>query len=225
VTEQLYTIPVNEAFDAAAKEGDCPICRLKSYFESNELSIMLGGALMEPDIRKRTNKLGFCGIHAEKLLKGDNRLGFALILESHLAEVEKAVAPSLSGADGSAKKVAEITRSCYICSRAGLNLERAVGTMFKLYEDEDEFREKLKRQSHFCLPHYETLLTESAKKLSKKDRTRFYDDIRTVELTYIKELTGDVSWFCKKFDYRYDAEPWKNSKDAPERATAFLNGK
>jgi esterase/lipase superfamily enzyme len=31
-----------------------------------------------------------------------------------------------------------------------------------------------------------------------------------------------VSWFCKKFDYRYDKEPWYNSKDAVERAFKFL---
>ena len=35
-------------------------------------------------------------------------------------------------------------------------------------------------------------------------------------------LTEDVSWFCKKFDYRYDEEPWYNSKDAVERAIRFL---
>ena len=41
---------------------------------------------------------------------------------------------------------------------------------------------------------------------------------------YAKELGGDVSWFCKKFDYRYEKEDWKNSKDAVERALDFLNG-
>ena len=35
-------------------------------------------------------------------------------------------------------------------------------------------------------------------------------------------LTDDISWFCKKFDYRYDAEPWYNSKDAVERAIKFI---
>ena len=35
-------------------------------------------------------------------------------------------------------------------------------------------------------------------------------------------LTDDVSWFCKKFDYRYDEEPWYNSKDAVERAMKFI---
>ena len=40
--------------------------------------------------------------------------------------------------------------------------------------------------------------------------------------SYLETLTEDVSWFCKKFDYRYDEEPWYNSKDAVERAVKFL---
>ena len=41
---------------------------------------------------------------------------------------------------------------------------------------------------------------------------------------YISELCGDVSWFCKKFDYRYDGEPWYNAKDSTFRAINFLVG-
>ena len=40
--------------------------------------------------------------------------------------------------------------------------------------------------------------------------------------TYFDELQKDVSWFCKKFDYRYNEEPWYNSKDAVERAIKFI---
>ena len=54
--------------------------------------------------------------------------------------------------------------------------------------------------------------------VSKKVRPDFYKAASTIELAYLKELQGDVSWFCKKFDYRYDDEPWGNSKDAVERA-------
>ena len=41
---------------------------------------------------------------------------------------------------------------------------------------------------------------------------------------YANELSGDVSWFCKKFDYRYQDEPWNNAKDAVERSIRFLSG-
>ena len=38
----------------------------------------------------------------------------------------------------------------------------------------------------------------------------------------LESLKEDVSWFCKKFDYRYDQEPWGDAKDAVERSIDFL---
>ena len=40
----------------------------------------------------------------------------------------------------------------------------------------------------------------------------------TIVNSYAEKLNDDISWFCKKFDYRYDDEPWYDSKDAVERA-------
>ena len=39
--EQIYTIPINEAFDALTAEGapcECPMCRLEGRLEANEHS-------------------------------------------------------------------------------------------------------------------------------------------------------------------------------------------
>jgi len=41
-------------------------------------------------------------------------------------------------------------------------------------------------------------------------------------IEYSEKLLGDVSWFIKKFDYRYHDEPWGDAKDAVERAIRFL---
>ena len=61
-------------------------------------------------------------------------------------------------------------------------------------------------------------------KLDKKKFKDFYDDISEVESAYFEKILKDVSWFCKKFDYRYDSEPWYDSKDAIERAIKLLSG-
>ena len=50
----------------------------------------------------------------------------------------------------------------------------------------------------------------------------FVKDCEQIQNAYIEKLNGDVSWFCKKFDYRYDEEPWYDSKDAVERSMKFL---
>ena len=76
--EQIYTIPINEAFDALTAEGapcECPVCRLEGRLEENELDLILGASMMEPDIRIKTNAEGFCRDHYKKMLGMKNRLG------------------------------------------------------------------------------------------------------------------------------------------------------
>ena len=74
--EQIYTIPVNEAFDAARETPalGCPICALYHRLEENELDLILGASMMEPDIRIRTNAEGFCHDHFTKMAGRRNRL-------------------------------------------------------------------------------------------------------------------------------------------------------
>ena len=62
----------------------------------------------------------------------------------------------------------------------------------------------------------------TAKRLGKKRQPEFAKACAGVVEPYFEELQKDVSWFCKKFDYRYTEEPWYNSKDAVERAFKFL---
>ena len=46
----------------------------------------------------------------------------------------------------------------------------------------------------------------------------FYREVSEPVYACFDSLREDISWCCKKFDYRYDAEPWGNAKDAPDRA-------
>ena len=89
--ETLYTIPVNMAFEECADSGDkcCPFCRLYSDLEDTELEYILGASMMEPDVRVKTNEMGFCSQHFNMMLGRKNRLPFALMMESHLMEIDK----------------------------------------------------------------------------------------------------------------------------------------
>ena len=95
-------------------------------------------------------------------------------------------------------------------------------TTVLLYAEEDAFRKKFAAQPYFCLPHYARMMEYAKSKLSKKVYPEFEKTAKSIEEGYYAELSEDVSWFCKKFDYRYEEEPWKNSKDAVERAIKFL---
>ncbi len=224
--EKIYTIPVNEAFDATLAEGgcQCPFCRLYKTLEANELDIILGASMMEPDIRIQTNHKGFCHRHFDRMLHAKNRLGLALILESHLDEIRKEVTDPLPLGKGNAAtgRVEKLNASCYICDRIDGAFSKMMATAAYLHAQDMDFRRKLSEQKCICLPHYRALLLAAKKELNKKEFARLQADAQSVVFGYFDELRGDVKHFCKKFDYRYDAEPWGNAKDAPDRAIRFL---
>lgn len=224
--EKIYTIPVNEAFEASAEDKSCgcPFCRLYNHLEYNEIDAVLGAAMMEPDIRMETNRKGFCKEHFDIMFGYKNRLGLALILESHLGENRAAAFPhGLSGLmGGNTKKLSEMSGSCYVCDKIEYHFSRMLDTAILLYNEDEAFRKKFAAQPYFCLPHYARMMEYAKVKLPKKRYSEFEKVAKALEEAYYAELNEDISWFCKKFDYRYENEPWKNSKDAVERAIKFL---
>jgi hypothetical protein len=228
--EQIYTIPVNEAFDASAADSSCgcPMCALYNKLEENELDLILGASMMEPDVRIRTNEQGFCKTHYDMMFVRKNRLGMALTLESHLNELKGELSKGLLSAvtgrpdQKPAKRIAALEGSCYVCKRVEFHFQHMAETVVLLFDTDENFVEKMKKQPYFCLPHYRLLLEKAAARLAKKKLPVFCDVTERVVKGYMETLTEDVSWFCKKFDYRYDKEPWKNSKDSVERAIKFL---
>ena len=228
--EQIYMIPVNEAFDEIIDKSECtcPFCKLHKKLQSDELDIILGASMMEPDIRMKTNEQGFCHNHHVMMQRRQRMLGIGLMLESHLAEVEKKVnGPTLIGSRSKAavSALTKLEGDCYVCSRIGKNLSMMIATAVYLWEaDYLGFRGKFAKMPYFCLPHYRKMIDYAEKKSSKRIFGDFYKAAHTIENAYLTSLKGDVSWFCKKFDYRYDEEPWYNAKDSVFRAEKFLSG-
>lgn len=225
--QQIYTIPIKEHF---GREGEartkcpCPICSLYRMFEENELDIILGASMMEPDIRIKTNKLGFCRMHYDMMFVRKNRLGMALTLESHLDKLRREITdlPLTVPGTRARARIEELRGSCYVCERIEHNFSNLLENIVYLWDTEEEFREMFAKQDMLCLPHYADLLGTAKAKLSGKRYREFAKAAEAVVLPYFDKLSGDVSWFCKKFDYRYDKEPWYDSKDAVERAIKFL---
>ena len=79
----IDTIPV---WDAMKLEGECLMCALERRTELGEAERYLGASVMEPDVRIRVNSRGFCRKHHAMLFTMSNRLGHALMLESHMIE-------------------------------------------------------------------------------------------------------------------------------------------
>lgn len=231
MSEKIYTIPISDTFEECVADPGlgCPFCRLYNKLEENEVDTLLGAALMEPDIRIETNKKGFCDVHFARLLGGKNRLGLGLITESHLDTLKKdlneGAIPSLLGQSGKkmSKRLGELSESCYVCDRIDYNFTRMLTNAVLFYGEDEKFRENVGKVSYICLPHLRMLLSR-AKDEMKKGYGDFAKKVSAPTLSYLDGLKDDVSLFCKKFDYRYDSEPWGNSKDSVERAGKFLCG-
>ncbi len=227
--EQIYTIPVNEAFDAVNENPalGCPFCILYKKLQNDELDIILGASMMEPDIRIKTNEQGFCHNHYSMMQRRKRMLGIGLMLESHLAEVEKKIdGPTLLGskAQASISALGALESDCYVCSRIEKNISAMNATAVYLWESDPEFQKKFAKSPYFCLPHYRRMIDYASKKLNKRVFKGLYDVAHEIEKKQVTSLQNDVSWFCKKFDYRYDEEPWYNSKDSVQRTEKFLSG-
>lgn len=228
--EQIYTIPVNEAFDAVAekRECGCPFCMLYRRLQNDELDIILGASMMEPDIRIKTNEQGFCLTHYGMMLRRKRMLGMGLMLESHLDAVKKRLdgtsLPFGNKAQASIFSLGELEADCYVCSRIDKNFRAMIATAVYLFESEPDFKARFSKAPYFCLPHYRRMIEYASKKMPKKVFRDFYGAAHKIESEYINTLSGDVSWFCKKFDYKNDEEPWYNSKDSVQRSIKFLSG-
>lgn len=226
--EQIYTIPINEAFEECRDSGGCPFCKIYGKFERDEVDLILGASMMEPDVRIKTNELGFCREHYGKMLRAGKKLPVALILESHLAEVDKKLAVGkllpAAGAKNSAERLGKVSSTCYICDRIGTNFAKVLDNAVYMWGADDEFKRKTSAQKMFCLPHYSAFLTAASHGMNKNDFKSFSVSIRRIEEKYMAHLRENVSFFVKKFDYRYENEPWGDAKDAVERAIALLAG-
>ncbi len=222
--EKIYTIRISEAME---KKCGCPLCEMQKELEKDETERILGASMMEPDVRKATNEQGFCTRHLESLLAKPSRLSLALILQTHTDELSKKLfSPAPFKKTPDPKKQIQLMekreKSCYLCGRINRFMTAACAAFAYMYKSMPDFEGKIKEQPCFCLKHLHMLLEAGQSELSKDAYRAFADTLNAVTGKYMQKLSGDIDWFCKKFDYRYKDADWKDSKDAVERAVNLL---
>ena len=241
----IDTIPL---WDAVKLDGECPLCALSRKLELGETERYLGASVMEPDTRIQVNEKGFCRHHHAMLYGMSNRLGHALMLESHTARSRERMKKILDSMDKSAgtlstatlgkfsrngsqaaedikkqaKSLSDMTSSCVLCDSIQENMERYLHTFFHLYHNDSEFRQRFSQSKGVCLPHAADLMAMAVTDLSAKDCAAFIHMLCGLETTNMDRIQEDISWFIKKFDYRYQNESWKNSQDAVPRTVNKL---
>ncbi|MCL2605261.1 MAG: DUF6062 family protein [Defluviitaleaceae bacterium] len=232
--DRIHTIPV---LDALREPKNCAFCVMRENLERTSVQFIISPAYMEDDVRRETNRAGFCKLHLSAMYDAQNRLGMALMLHTHLLCINKKI-QDLSKGDLTFKwpgknksDPIEKTRdflqktdaSCYVCERVEDTFERYIDTFFHLWGKGGKEAELIASQKGYCLPHFIKLLDVAAG-FGKSKRERFTEEFVGKQQNVMKELADDIEWFTLKFDHRYSEESWKNSRDALLRAMALLGG-
>ncbi len=229
MAEQLYTIPVNDAFDA---DCECPLCLMARDLEQSAIEFTMGPSYMEDDNREMTDKLGFCPKHIKMMYANKNKLGVALMLNTHMNKTNrelKALAEKDSpGAKGLfsrkqekspvVKYIEELESNCFVCQRIDPVFDRYIHTIFHMWKKDPEFKEKLQKSKGFCTLHYGILYERGAEQLNQQQYDEFRNVLNKIYFDNMERVNSDVSWFIDKHDYRNKEADWKNSKDSIQRA-------
>lgn len=237
--EKLYEIPVNDAF---SEDCECPICAIYNKLESESVDYSMGPSYMEDDIRMKTDEMGFCNKHMKMVYDKENRLGMALIFSTHMTKINKEMNEIIDkgGSKPQTKStlfkkadpntidivryIDELENRCFICDRIKNFYDRYIQTIFYLYKTSDSFKQTYRKTKGFCLEHYKLLISEANRSLSGSVLDEFLETTNKLFTDNMQRVYEDIDWFIKKFDYKYQNEPWKNSKDSVSRAMIKLNG-
>ena len=248
--ETIYTIPVTDAFNTPC---ECPICVLEKNLENKYMEYTLGAAMMEPDERIKSNKKGYCKKHFTILSKQNNNLSLALIIDTHLKEnnellsslfdkiqenkkqITKSFIPfffkkrfsqdsSIKYLDKLIDYLENFEKSCVICDKINDTMQKYMEVIFYLWKKEKGFKDMFANGSGFCIKHFKTILINAKKQLPPKELNGFLDLAITLQNENLKRIQDEVNWFTKKFDYKNNNAPWKNSKDVVKRSIEKIVG-
>lgn len=239
--EQLYTIPLNDAF---AANDECPFCFIERKVEQDLLDFTLGSgaSYMERDIREKTDQAGFCRLHFQKMFRYGNTLGNAWILKTHYQQVNDELSNEIKHFKTTKIKftdrfrktreinnsmsawIASREQSCFICQQYKDMYARYLDTFFYMYKKDPSFADTCKKSKGFCLTHFSDLCEAAVVSLSPKQQDEFFAMIFPLMEEHMHRLSEDVSWLVEKFDYQNQNTDWKNSKDAIQRGMQKLKG-
>lgn len=215
--DNLCSIPISEGFEP---QQGCPVCRLTDMLEERMVDYIMGAAMMEPDVRLETNRLGFCHRHLLLMRAKGNRLSLALQLETRLMEIKRGLGKE------SFKKGAS-PPGCFVCDKMEEGLRGFLLTICRLYEKEDDFRTLYARQEFLCYPHYLRLCEAGEKHLPKKLRGDFRTQSVRLAEKALDSLQKDLRAYCDLFDYRnqYKTEASEEVRNAIERTVLWTTSR
>lgn len=230
--DHLETAPV---WEAVRQRRQCPFCALRTMIEKQSVERFLGGAVMEPDIRIRTNAAGFCSSHHRMLMEQKDYHGYALMMDTRLKEAGGQAAPILSAlakgglfggrnTDKAARKLREITSRCLVCESMRDHVRAYRETFFRLYREDGAFRAAFAAGHGVCLPDLPELLEEAGRRLSGDQQRGFLEALSKTALDSFSVAQEDLNALCSSFHVGSEHKNNPRCRGALERAVNLLRG-
>ena len=180
-------------------------------------------------MRIATNKVGFCERHYDKMLSTRGRLQLSLMLQTHIDEINNGIFDKklFNSTAKKGEKAAKISETCFICDKIEFGLTRMIETIYRTYENEEDFRKLFNSQPQFCLPHFERLVANFDKRKMRNYGGEFMKNLTRITADYSKNLYDSISEYCTVYDYRNsgDKKMSENAMNSVENTVNFLTGR
>ena len=231
--DHLETAPV---IDAVRNHDLCPFCQLRDMIERQTVERYLGGAVMEPDTRIRTNAVGFCRTHHQQLMALKDYHGYALMMQTRLRTVAGQLTPAIKGLSGVSlfgnknsaalqRQLEEATGRCLVCENMADTVSRYMDIFMKLYREDDHFRADFGNGPGVCLYDLPLLLQKAQSHLSPQLRKSFLDTVARQLSGTLNTAQEDLDALCSSFHFGSEHKNNPRIHEALERAVNLLRGK
>ncbi len=233
-------LEISKVHDAYVQPGECPLCGLLSAAEETYLRSFTHSRVMEPNVRVQTNEHGFCPVHYRMLYEGENKLGLALMVHTHLASklpgllaaIDEVARPSARGRDRRQearreKAMEDLSRqrdSCFLCGLLAADLDRYCFTILYLWAKDPEFPPVYSASRGFCIPHFVSMSAAARRLLRPDRRDAWMAETASLESSSLKRLEGEVLGFTELHKASHAGPGVGDERTALARALGKLAG-
>ena len=205
-------LEISKVHDAYAQGAECPLCMLMDGAEHTYLVSFQHSRVMEPNVRVKTNAVGFCPDHLGKLFRGEGKLGLGLVMLTHLQEKSPELHSALdglieagqNGARDQTRRIRQVIESlealrdsCFICDLLAQDMARYLWTILYLWSKDKQFPAVFRASRGFCLSHFCTVLATACAVLRGDRLELWLRDAVPVMKTTLAGLEEDLLAFTQ----------------------------
>lgn len=240
-------LEISRIHDAYDGDGECPLCDLLDAAETRYLDSFLGARAMAPEARVLTNRKGFCPEHTQRLYRGHNPLGLAVMTRTHLSEQVPALRAALAaaakqnrttgrrirrpgprqrdGVEALASSIEDLRDRCQVCDMLAADRDRWAYTIVYLWRRDPDFPGRMAASRGFCLDHLRTVALAAREHLGAAGLERFLALVAPQAAAKLDRLEAELAGFTQLFQHSTPGQGTEEQRTALARTLQVLAGR